>query len=52
MVDDAIMLSSLLFTLIQDEELEETLIDLNVSQWPCKKKLIEKVVRIRIVQLM
>jgi hypothetical protein len=37
MVDDVIMFSSLLVTLIQDEELEETLIDVNVSQWPCEK---------------
>jgi hypothetical protein len=51
MVDDAIMFSSLLVTLIQDEKLEETLTDLNVSQWLCEKKLIEKVVRIRVVQL-
>jgi hypothetical protein len=51
MADDAIMFSSLLVVLVQDEELEELLIDVNVFQRPCEKKLIEKVVCIRMVQL-
>jgi hypothetical protein len=45
MVNDAITFSSLLVALIQDEELEETLIDVNVSQWLSERKLIERVVR-------
>jgi hypothetical protein len=45
MVNDAITFSSLLVALIQDEELEETLIDVNVSQWLNERKLIERVVR-------
>jgi hypothetical protein len=51
MAYDAFMLSSLLVVLVQDEELEETLISVNVCQRPCEKKLIEKVVCIRVVQL-
>jgi hypothetical protein len=38
MENDAIMFSSLLVKLVQDEELEETLIDLNISQRSCEKK--------------
>jgi hypothetical protein len=33
MADDAAMPSYLLVTLIEEEELEETLLNLNVSQW-------------------
>jgi hypothetical protein len=51
MAYDAFMLSSLLVVLVQDEELEETLISVNVCHRLCEKKLIEKVVCIRVVQL-
>jgi hypothetical protein len=52
MADDTIMSSSLSVALIQDEKLEKTSIDMNVSQWPCERKLIKKVVCTRVVQLM
>ncbi len=45
MVDDAIMFSSLLVTPVQNEEFEETLINLNVSQWLCEKEPIKRVLR-------
>jgi hypothetical protein len=43
MVDDATMSSSLPITLIQNEELEEALINMNVSQRPHEKEPIKKV---------
>ncbi len=37
MADDAIMFSSLLVMLIENEKLKESPIDVNVSQWPREK---------------
>jgi hypothetical protein len=35
-----------LVALVQEEELEETPLDVNVSQWPCDEELFEVVLRI------
>jgi hypothetical protein len=46
MVNDVAMLSNPLVMLAKEEELEEALFDMNVSQWSCKKELSKRVVRI------
>jgi len=48
MVDDVAMPSNPLVSLAKKEELEEALLDVNVSQRSCKKKLCRKVVRTRV----
>jgi hypothetical protein len=49
MEDDPTMSSNLLIVPKWYVELEETPFDLNVSQWPCKEKLIKKVVHTKMV---
>jgi hypothetical protein len=50
MVQDAIASSNPLVLLIQDEKLEETPFDVNVSQWSHEEKLIGRVVRTQVAQ--
>jgi hypothetical protein len=52
MENDAIMSSSLLIMLVRNEKLEETPIDMNVSQQPREEKPIEKAVRTQVAQSM
>jgi hypothetical protein len=49
MADDAIMSTSFLVVLAQDEMLEKTPINVNVSQRPRKEKSIKKVVHTQVV---
>jgi len=48
MVDDVITPSNPQVALIEEEELEETLFDVNVSQWSYDEEPFQKVVRTRI----
>jgi hypothetical protein len=51
MVDDVVALSNPLVTPVEEEELEETLLDVNVSQRSCNEEPFERVVRTRIDHL-
>jgi len=44
MADDVVMPLNPLVTPVEQEELEETLFDVNVSQWPHKEELSRRVV--------
>ncbi len=48
MVDDVTTLSNPLISLVEKEELEEALLDVNVSQWSRKEEPSQRVVRIRV----
>ncbi len=48
MVDDVVMFSNPPLTLVKEEELEETLLDVNVSQWSCDEESFERVVRTQV----
>jgi hypothetical protein len=50
MVDDATTSSNPSIALVQNEELEEALLDVNVSQWLFKEEPIGKVVCIQVTQ--
>ncbi len=48
MANDVVTSLNLLISLIEKEELEETPLDVNVSQWSRKKEPFKKVVRTRV----
>jgi len=48
MVDDVAMLSNPLISLVKKEELEEALLDVNVSQRSCEEKPFRRVVHTRV----
>jgi len=50
MADDDAMPSNPPVAPIQQEELEEALLDLNVSQWPCEEEPPRRVVRTRVAR--
>jgi hypothetical protein len=51
MAYDAIMPSNLLIAPVEEEELEGTLLDVNVSQKSCDEELFQRVVRTRVNSL-
>jgi hypothetical protein len=48
MADDVATPSNPSVTLIEQEELEEVLFEVNVSQWPCEEEPSRRVVRTRV----
>jgi len=48
MVDDVITPSNPLISLVEKGELEETSLDMNVSQWSCKEEPSQRVVHTRV----
>jgi hypothetical protein len=51
MVDDVVMFSNPSVALVEEEELEETLLDVNVYQWPHDEKPFKRMVRTQVDHL-